>query len=483
MRLAVSACGLALAVSGFTHGPLVPGPGAGKRTTVPPMLRPLRDDVSIVPLLTVGDTLAVASDTATVPYVFPPMPAGIGILPTNPGLAEIYVSHDLRWDSFIGGARVSRIAVDVRNGGALAGDFLIEDQDGYSRFASGTVADSRDGFLIPKFLVGEDAIDGPGRGLATAVDTRDGTVTNLPWLGRFPHGGSAVVPLSTGRMALVLTEDDYPGESQLYLYLADNDAALLQGRGQLYVFRADPSRDNTRLSSRAARGDGLTGTFVPIDVRFGNDYAAPDRVEARAQALGCMNFVRLRGATPDRSRVNAFYFADAGAGNFFDPRTGRLVTGAGRIYRMELDPFDPTRVTDLRVILDGDDGDDVYRPDGLAVDQRYLWIQEDPGGVRSLHPARILRYDLDGHRLEKMAECAERDAKGAMLSEGVGGVWKTAGIVDASEVFGDDTWLIAVQAPNQRMVRPWNELGSGQILLLHGPGWSPPKPPKKPKKD
>ena len=80
-----------------------------------------------------------------------------------------------------------------------------------------------------------------------------------------------------------------------------------------------------------------------------------------------------------------------------------------------------------------------------------------------------------------LAECAERDAKGAMLSQGVGGVWKTAGIVDASEIFGNDTWLISVQAPNQKQVYPWSELGSGQILLLRGPGWSPPKE-KKPKR-
>ncbi len=457
----------------------MPGPGAGIRTTAPPMVRPLREDVSVVPILTVGDTLAV-SDTATVPYVFPPMPAGLGVLPTNPGIAEIYVTHELPWDPYIGGARVSRIAIDVRNTGALAGDLLIEGQDGYSRFGAATVGAARDGFLVPKFLVGEQAIDGPGHGLAAAVDTRDGTVTNLPWLGRFAHSGSAVVTTSTGRMALVLTEDDLPGESQLYLFLADNDTALLQGRGQLYVFRADPGRDNTRLSSRAGRSRSIAGSFVPIDATFGNDWASSDRIEARAQALGCMNFVRLKDAATDRSQPNTFYFSDAGEAGFFDPRTGRAVTGGGRIYRVELDPFDPTRVSELRVILDADEGDDVYRPDGLAADPRYLWIQEDPGGVRGLHPARILRYDIDTRRLDLMAECVELDAKGAMLSEGVGGVWKTAGIVDASDVFGADTWLIAVQAPNQKQDYPWTNLGSGQILLLRGPGWTPPKP-KKPK--
>ncbi|HTK69781.1 MAG TPA: hypothetical protein VL857_08275, partial [Candidatus Eisenbacteria bacterium] len=87
----------------------------------------------------------------------------------------------------------------------------------------------------------------------------------------------------------------------------------------------------------------------------------------------------------------------------------------------------------------------------------------------------------DASRLEILAECAERDAKGAVLSQGVGGVWKTTGIVDASEIFGADTWLISVQAPNQKQARLWDQLGSGQILLLRGPGWTAPKE-KKPSK-
>src|SRR5215471_19553693 len=46
------------------HDALRVGPGAGVRTTMSPMLRPLRDDVRITPILSVGDTLAPA-DTQT----------------------------------------------------------------------------------------------------------------------------------------------------------------------------------------------------------------------------------------------------------------------------------------------------------------------------------------------------------------------------------------------------------------------------------
>jgi hypothetical protein len=135
---------------------------------------------------------------------------------------------------------------------------------------------------------------------------------------------------------------------------------------------------------------------------------------------------------------------------------------------MRLDPFDPTRVEELRVVLDADEGDDLYRPDNLDMDDRYLMIQEDPGG-RGLHPSRILRYDPRSRAVEPLAECAEVDAKGRPFGRGVGGEWEATGIVDASEIFGTDSWLVAVQAHNLTEPKFGGRKGSGQILLLRGP--------------
>ena len=456
-------------VCAYTHGPLSIGPGSGVRTSVPSMVRPLRDDVSFTPILTVGDTL-VGVDSAA--YAFPPLPDGLGIRATEKGVAEILVAHRLPWSSVDGGARVSRLAIDVRNAGVLAGDYLVDGSEGYSRFAAAALVGARDGFLAPQFLVNEETVDGPYRGIVAAVDARDGTVTNLPWLGRFSHETTAIVPVSSGKLVAILTEDDYPGQSQLYMYVAENDAAFLEGRGQLYVLRADaPSNTpNTGLSSMATKFRPITGKFVPINAGTSSAWLPPQSLEAVAQGVGCLNFVRLEDVTPDRDETNAFYFADTGADGLADPETGRPVTGKGRVYYARLDPFDVTRVQELRVLLDGDENDDLYRPDNLDGDGRYLWIQEDPGSSRSLHTARILRYDTQTKRLEPMAECVEQDSKGRELPRGVGGVWETTGIVSASDIFGPDTWLIAVQAPNLGLARFRARGGGGQLLLLRGPG-------------
>ena len=458
------------ALTGFVRGPLQIGPGSGTRTTSPSMVRPLREDVMVTPILTVGDSLA-PPDTATYPYIFPPEPDGLGIRKADAGIAEIYVAHEIRYDGFGLSSRMSRLALDLRNLGILAGDFLVDGSEGYSRFCAAQLAGTREGFLQPTFLMNEESTEGPYQGIVVAVEARSGAVTHLPWLGRFSHEMTLILPVSSGKLVAILTEDWYPGESQLYMYIAENDAAFLSGRGSLYVFRGDPpaGSQRTRLASMVTKGRPITGRFVPVSAREGGAWLSPGTFEARTQAAGSTNFVRLEDAAVDRAQANSFFFTDTGSDDYFDPVSGRLVTGKGRLYSMRLDPFDPTRVEELRVLLDGDEGDDLYRPDNIDTDDRYVWIQEDPGGFRGLHPARILRYDTQGRRVEPMAECAERDpTKGELLPRGVGGAWETTGILNVSEIFGQDTWLIAVQAHNVEMPRPLED-GSGQLLLLRGP--------------
>ncbi len=481
-RVGLFACASALALlCGYTRGPLIVGPGFGVRTPAPAMVRPLREDVTLTPILTVGDSLA-PPDTVRNAFVFPPEPDGLGIRKTENGLAEVYVAHELSWHDGFSGARVSRLAIDLRNLGVLAGDYLIDGTEGYTRFCAAALVGPHEGFLAPTFLVDEEAVDGINRGIVAAVDVRDGTVTDLPWLGHFSHEATVIVPVSSGKIVAILTEDAVPGESQLYMYIAENDTEFLSGRGRLYVFRADNpvGRTNTHLSSLAAKSRPLTGKFVPL---FPDQEGTrpvgelPGRLEAQAQGVGCLNFVRLEDAAPIPNQPNAFYFVDTGDNGPYDPVTGRPVTGAGRLYYARLDPFNPTRVEELRVLLDGDESDDVYRPDNIAADDRYVWIQEDPG-ERGIHTARILRYDIDTRRVEPMAECAERDAKGNYLPKGIGGAWESTGIVDASEIFGPDSWLIAVQAHNLWLPQFRNRKGGGQLLLLRGPGATRQKQPE-----
>jgi len=437
------------------------------------MVRPLQHGISVQPILSVGDTLAPSDpDDYPYPYIFYPLPDGLGVREVGSGLVEVYVAHEIGWEDGVGGARVSRLIVDKRTGGVLAGDYLVDGTEGYSRFCAASLVGPRDGFLIPTFLVNEESLVGINHGIVVAVDARDGSLTDLPWLGRCSHEATIIVPTTSGRIVAIATEDSPDvGESQLYMYQAETDSDFLSGRGQLYVFRAEipPGAPRTRTAALVSKARSVAGRFVPIYPAPGiPDAQRPDELEQLSQRAGCLNFARIEDAAPDRERSDSFYFVDTGSDNWSDPVTGRPVTGDGRLYRMTLDPADPTTVLRLDVVLDGDEEDDLYRPDNIDTNARCVMIQEDPG-VRGIHPARILRYDLGGRRLDAIAECAERDTRDRLLPSGTGGEWESSGIVDVSDMFGDDTWLIDVQAHTLHSSPFLGRGGGGQLLLLRGP--------------
>jgi hypothetical protein len=452
------------------HLPLRAGPGAGYRSDAPGMLRPIDADTRVQPIFTAGDTLAGSGDAAPFPFIG--FGSAVAAIPRGDGTADVYVAHDLAYSTGFGGAVATRLLLDLGNGGVLAADYALDGTEWYSELTFSVAAGPDQGFLTPVVFLGEGSVTGPRRGVVAAVNPRDGTIRDLPWLGRFAHRALAFVPVSSGGVAAVLTERGDPGASHVYLYLAASGSDFLSGRGQLYVLRAEPDPGLGRALTPAGflKGRDVRGRFVPITAR---DAADPSALAGAAQATLSLSFVQAGGVAPDRERNDAFYFTDGGDNSLFDVTTGRALTGSGRLYHVALDPFDPTVVTALSVVLDGDAGDDLYRPDDLASDDASLMIQENPRADRGLHVARVLRYDPRQRRLTPLAVCAERDRLGRELPAGVGGAWETHGIVSAEDLFGPDTWLLTVEARTLEAPVFGYRGQSGQLLLLRGPRSAP----------
>ena len=290
------------------------------------------------------------------------------------------------------------------------------------------------------------------------------------------HAGTIAVPVTGGKMVLAMTGGSISGgagRDQLYLYVCNSDTDALSGRGQLYVFRVDPAviMEDPRSASSIRKGPPVNGRFVPVDAPTA---AAPGALGSRVQSLGCLNFVKLEDLAVDHERLDAFYFTDAlgyGSGN-----DALLSSGGGRLYHVALDPFDPTRAAEVEVLLDQTAGDDIFHPSSIDTDERCVMIQENPG-TRGLHPARILRYDTRARRVEAVAECAERDRRGRLLAQGVGGEWESSGIQNVGEIMGVDTWLFTVQAHTLRVRgNSGRSSEAGQLLLMRGsrnPGMDP----------
>src|SRR5207249_3496996 len=109
-------------------------------------------------------------------------------------------------------------------------------------------------------------------------------------------------------------------------------------------------------------------------------------------------------------------------------------------------------VTSFKVLLDGDNGDDIKNPDNVAVsdDGKTLMIQEDRNGYNrkehSEDTGRIFAYDITVGTIATVGKIDQSDGDGLLDPGEKAGDWETTGIIDVSAIFGPGTWLTAVQA-------------------------------------
>jgi secreted PhoX family phosphatase len=152
--------------------------------------------------------------------------------------------------------------------------------------------------------------------------------------------------------------------------------------------------------------------------------------------------------------------------------TGQAATGVnadnsrstyGRVYRLVLDPADPTRGT-LEVVLDGDDRTGPARlfqnPDNIVATPNYLYIEEDPNEYGDeTHDSYLWQYNLATKELKVVFEIDHRRGAAdfakfntvsgtyAPAATSPRGSWENSGMLDVSDVTGKaGTFLVGIQA-------------------------------------
>jgi hypothetical protein len=277
--------------------------------------------------------------------------------------------------------------------------------------------------------------------------------------------------------------------SQMYLYLANDEQEIWDDEGTLWAFRAtslngekvvaaDPFNDANDYSDLGIN-DHITGRFirVPEDVAKGvtTDQPPQQALEEWSNDHNVFQFIRVEDTAYDPTVAPGenpvMFFTDTGSGSVVeDPNTGQLMAGAGpfnrgRVLRMEFAPDNPRKVVDLSILLDGNlsadpfAGNRMRSPDNLGTSAHSLMVQEDTTSQLS----RILRYDFDAvstaNPWSVIATVNDQD-------------WESSGIVDASDFFGDGTWLLNVQAHDVRVGASETIDGitykreGGQLILL-----------------
>ncbi|MEX2547657.1 MAG: hypothetical protein WD830_07685 [Chloroflexota bacterium] len=517
------------------------------------MFEAIPDGISIAPNGNGTVDVYINHETSTVPFPYPVAPTP----PTTTNAANDFT------DSL-----VSKLKLHQASAGVLSASFTITDSDNFHRLCSNYIADAAAGFKKAMLLTNEEGTDWVNRsgmqwpatvgddnareiGVVVAQQVNTGKTRAIWGMGRHNHENS--VALTGYGFPVVLSGDDTftsnPAQSQVYNYIAADSDAVWNDTGDLWAFAPDAAfaavndyydfpigspmsitGQYIKVPKEIATGLNPDGTDMmsgDVPVSLGGPYPPPPAgawansagtttpidgpqwvLEHWSDLNNIFQFVRIEDMAWDKraGMSNVVYMADSGRGTAGSgPSGGNAFTSSnGRIWKLVMDPADPTNVLSLSIFLEGDDAPvktptEIHQPDNVETTPVGLYVTEDPGGSQQFTSsqqlsdpgattARVWQVDFATTtpdvvaRVDQSADEQGTDVDPAS-APGNWGAWEASGIIDVSSIFGPGTFLVDVQAHTlfthvssgpdlQAPSGPdWlNKREGGQLLLLTIPG-------------
>jgi hypothetical protein len=441
-------------------------------------------------------------------------------------------------------------------------NYLATAKEGFDRDIFFTNEESPD-YVLRQEASWPPALDDPAQqenGVVIALDVRNGKSKTIFGMGRHNHENDVAIP-GYGHPVVVSGDDTFtsgpltipaggplaagsrPAQSQLYSYSASSTDALWNDQGDLWAFVADspaggPTVDDyydftpgsslsvsghfVQVPKNIATGHNADGSELkaadvgfpspPNDGSWQRDLrstATPQigidgpqwALEYWSQLNHVFQFVRVEDIAYDKrpGKGNVVYVVDSGRGTAGASQAGRSTNG--RVWKMVFDPNDPTKVTSLSILVEGDDNPvktltEIHQPDNVESTATGLLLTEDPGSSQQFAPtdtsanattARLWYVPFSGAtpqvvvKIDQSADGGPTDVDGRPA--GNLGAWETTGIVDASAAFRPGMFLINVQAHtlwiekadgDDNYAPPGPDFTykreGGQLLLLRLPG-------------
>jgi hypothetical protein len=464
------------------------------KTAKQPFLVGTADGVQVDPILSVGD---IVPNGPNPDYQMSGIPDGLGAYKKgNEGRwhwfhsdksnrAVVVMNHELG-RSFPNNppgvdARISRLEVDTKTHRVHLGEYLFTGLEGYERFCSATLRMIRG---EPLYFTGEEAVPmanqppGPAHdGSSIVMNADTGMWRDLGHMGHLQHEN--LMPLKLKKWVFATTDDDFRPGLPAYYYAYFHDSFDLALRGiehdpddGLHVFVPDDGEERSNAEV-VSKSQVVHGRWVKINQA---DNVNSTRLKERATELRAFIFDRMEDLAPLPGRETRVFLADTGKGA--RPR--------GRVYQFDFDKHNPYRAS-MRMILNGDGGDDIFNADNMDASKKVLMIQEDRESIfRAGTPAnsggyaRVMEYRFSDKRLRSVARVNTPPGAPPNPENCAGclpGTWESSGIIDVSHIFGRDWWLLDVQAHNSTAPQPGPTLvpnsssgENGQLLLVRVPG-------------
>ena len=481
--------------------------GTDGRTDALPYLVDMTGEYDIIPLVTTEDEMPLLEGTfrnyttsTTQTIAMSGIPDGLGFVETNDAY-YVFMNHELSASNSsqlsttisgtIQGARVSivQFTKDWQVVGAknliehvvtnattytlnLETGFYENDLDetfALSRFCSGYLADA--GF------VGLDAAPAPvwfgpeeyGAGLAWAVYP-DGTAVSIDMLGRYAKE-QVYPPLSyrhtSSDTTVLLSTEDF-GDGEIYMYVdqqTPEDPNGFEG-GDLYVLRVEDVQGMVFEYETLTEGVELVAAWTSVSdtIALSDADTLSDWVNAEGRST---NFRRPEDIHEDPNNPNTFYWVTTGR-NEVPPGATEPDNAYGRMYRMTIDPTDPTADGSIEMILQGGPDTGVSY-DNMVVDHHgNVLIQEDrtAGGEEimdsQMRMAYVWSYDIVSDTIEPLFAANQAQVHPEAATEY--GAWETSGIIEVlpNALPGKSSYMMTVQA---HTLESTTQIQMGQLLI------------------
>jgi len=477
-------------------------------TAVKPYAEAVGTEYEITPLFSVDDSVPETSHPGQL-YRMVGIPDGLGAHANGDGTSTLYMNHEFTQSTVsqpvVGqpqyrGTYVSKWILD-EEGNPVSGERAFDtvwDENtsvgpaaevgnstpAFARFCSGYLAGPKNGFDRQIYLANEEELspitfDGMG-GLSVAI--YDNEAHTLPKLGRYSKENTVVQPVQRTQ-TVIFSFEDGPAtlDNQLYMYVGKKDRSAVSvlarnglDNGKLYAFR---SLDLTTNSERTFTSGSVTGEWIEIP---GAEDLSDVALEAATDAVNAMTFVRPEDGAFNPNNPNELFWVTTGSSTGAD----NLVNELGRLYSLRLHPGNVLKPATLTIVYNADTfvlggGDIAVSPDNLDTSGQYLMINED-GTTESRafmaskgRDGSIWRFDLvkgssgavgvDVTTATRVAQLDPPGRDGVLVSAGV---WETSGIIDASLLFGENTWLSDVQAHGPTAAPSAGTVEDGQLFLM-----------------
>lgn len=335
----------------------------------------------------------------------------------------------------------------------LEGDYIVNSTaTAFTAMCSGSAVTVKEHGFGPLYLSGGEW-GGNAKGVYKVNPFRSAEarveVERLPALGEWSTENAVVIGKDAyANQTVVFMGDDDSNNS----YPQAHFAMYVGGRGDLnsgdlYVLRgknaveSEPGEGGLLFEMGMKEGTSYDVEWVKVNERTLSELNQ-EAIDAKAIGFQRIEDIDWQKGTAANNR-NVFFVA-TGRYRSDNPDLAKRGTTFGRIYKLALNPDDPTGDAKLEVVVDGDKdggiGDGMHSPDNILVTENYAYIQEDPNGYADQNAditgfAKLWQYDINAKSMKEVMECNQKVASGLDIGNETS-MWEITGLIDVTDIIG-----------------------------------------------